>query len=345
MFFIPKFFYDDNATDGAGGNADNTTTTTDDKKTTTVDTTVDVLKPLFSDEEIKGFGFDNLDQMKAHLQQTRESRVPDEQKKKAAELDKADFINVSTKEGLLTVDEFTAYESVTKKSDRDLVYEKFVTDFKEDNPDATDELIRTEFESEYKLDSKNDKTKTRGEARMKREADEMRFPLVEKYTEAKSFHDNYKNGQKEQPVFYKFIDDLVQALTPETLNIAKAKDGEDEIEIPVTFTKEQREEIAKLFRTPKIYGEYLKNKDKLAETLSPSLTKKINSIIKVNNFDTAVNYAFKTAKGIAIKQGSTTGAEQPYGVVKNMPKMNIDKTVQQTLDESDRAFRQKHANK
>lgn len=341
MNFLHRFFYDDNATEGAGGEP-----AVDPKLI--VNTTVDLIKPLFSEEEIKNFGFDNVDQMKQHLQQTRENRVPDETKKRNAEIEKAEFIKVATDEGLLNVDEFSAYENLAKKSDRDLVYEQFASQFKEDNPDATDELTRTEFESEYKLDSDKEKSKARGEARLKKEAEDLRSPLSGKYNAAKEFVDNYKISTKELPTFYKFVDDLVNELTPETFSLAKAKDNtkddEDELDIPVKFTKEQRDEISKLFKTPKHFNAYLDNKDKLKETLAPSLTKKINSIIKVNNFDSAVSYALTQGKGIGRKKGSNVGAEQPFAVVKNMPRKTvIELSTQQELDASDKQLRQKFA--
>jgi hypothetical protein len=343
MFHLPRFFYEDGSNDGSGGNPDGGPATKDQKL---VNTNVDVLKPLFSEEEIKGFGFDNVDQLKQHLQKNKENLVPDEVKKKNAEVEKADFLKVSAEEGLMNVDEFTSYEALNKKSDRELVYEKYYTEFKVDNPEATDELIRTEFDSEYKLGDTNEKAKLRGESRLKKEAEEIRSPLTGKFTAAKTFVDNYRLSKKEEPVFIKFIDDLVTELTPETFNIAKAKDetkdDEDEIDIPVKITKEQREEISKLFKNPKYFAAFLENKDKLKETLTPGLTKKITSIIKQNNFDTAISYAFKEGKGIGRKKGSNIGAEQPFGIVRNLKQPVINQSAADELDASDRALRQKH---
>lgn len=343
MFFQPKFFYDDNATEGTGGNAEGGTTNTENNSGKPINTTVDVLKPLFSEEEIKGLGFDSIDQMKQHLKETKETRVPEDVKKRNAEVEKADFLKVSTEEGLMNVDEYSAYESVKNKSDRDLVYEKYAADFKEDNPDATDELIKNEFESDYKLGDKNEKLKNRGESRLKKEAEGIRSPLSSKFTAAKNFVDNYRLTTKEEPAFRKFVDDLVLELTPDTMTIAKAKDDEDELDIPVKFTKEQRDEIAKMFKNPKTFAAYIENKDKLKETLSPSLTKKINSIIKVNNFDSAVSFAFENAKKIGIKKGSSVGAEQPFGLVKNIQRANVTPTALQEVEDSEKKLRQKYA--
>jgi hypothetical protein len=344
MFNLPRFFYEDGSNEGGSGPDNNADT----QQQQPVNTNVNVLNPLFSEQELKEFGFDSADQLKDHLRQTKESRVPDDVKKKAAEVEKADFLKVSAEEGLLNVEEYTAYEAITKKSDSDIVYENFSTQYKEDNPEATDELIRQEFNKEYKLDSENPKVKSRGEARLKKEADEVRSPLTGKYNSAKEFHTNYQTTRKEEPAFTKFIDDLVQELTPESLVLAKAKDDtkddESEIEIPATITKEQRAEIAKLFKNPKYFAAYLDNKDKLKDTLAPSLTKKINSIIKENNFDNAVTYAFKQGKGIGRKSGSNVGAEQPFSVVKNNPKrVEVTPSAQQELDNSDKAMRSKYA--
>ena len=54
-----------------------------------------------------------------------------------------------------------------------------------------------------------------------------------------------------------------------------------------------------------------KNKDKEFKEI---VSKKINTYIKANKFDAAVNKAFATAKGLGVKQGSNVGAENLYGV-------------------------------
>lgn len=341
MFTLPRFFYDNAADQNAGGDTDTN------NQQQQVNTDVNLLNPLFTESQLKDFGFDNVEQFKEHLQRHKENQIPEDVRKRNAEVEKADFLKVSAEEGIMNVDEYSDYERISKRPDQELVYEKFAAEFKADNPEATDELIRTEFNAEYKLDSENAKAKTRGESRLKKEAEDLRSPLTGKYNSAKSFVDTVRLTRKEQPAFEKFIDDLVQELTPDTFNIAKAKDDTendaDELDIPVKFTKEQRAEISKLFKSPKYFASYLENKDKLKETLAPGLTKKINSIIKVNNFDAAVNYALVQGKGIGRKRGSNVGAEQLYSVVRNRNTPEITKTDQQTLDENDRQMRQKYA--
>lgn len=343
MFILPRFFYDDDATDKTGGDTDTG------NQQQQVNTEVNLLKPLFTESQLKDFGFDNAEQFQEHLQRHKENRVPDDVKKKNADMEKAEFLQISTEEGLMNVDEYSAYETISKRTDRDLVFEKFATEYKVDNPEATDAIIQEEFNAEYKLDSDKEKVKTRGESRLKKEAEELRSPLSSKHTAAKEYVDNFRVSKKELPAFHKFVDDLVQELMPDTVSLGKAKDDtkddEDEIDIPATITKEQREEIAKLFKSPKYFNAFMDNKDKLKETLSPSLSKKINSIIKQNNFDSAITYAFKQGKDIGRKRGSNIGAEQLYSAVKGS--LGNDKAISQTamqeVNDSDLALRKKYA--
>jgi len=142
MFTLPRFFYDDAADQNAGGDTDTGSTNNQQHQ---VNTDVNLLNPLFTESQLKDFGFDNAEQFKEHLQRHKENQIPEDVRKRNAEVEKADFLKLSTEEGLMNVDEYSTYESLSKRPDRDLVFEKFAAEFKVSNPEATDELIKTEF--------------------------------------------------------------------------------------------------------------------------------------------------------------------------------------------------------
>ncbi len=118
------------------------------------------------------------------------------------------------------------------------------------------------------------------------------------------------------PEFNKAINALIEKATPEKLSISKVKDGETELPIEVELTKKEREEVAAIFRTPKMFQKFLDAKDLSEfETLA---AKKVNGFLKEKYFDTAINKSFETGKGIGVTKGSNVGAEQPFAIVRNM---------------------------
>jgi len=310
MFFNPKLFREDGAADNGGGNEP------DSKNKTTINTTVDVLKPLFTEEEIKGFGFESVDAMKEHLRQQKENSIPLEEKKKQEDLDKANFIKYSTENGLMNPDEITQFESLKNKADRDLVFESFAKEEKEDDPDLSDDEIKEKFENKYDLNSANEKTKARGESKISKEAKELRSPYSSKFENASKEYADAKKMAAKIPEYNKFMDGLVEELTPEKLVLFKAKEGEEEIAVDVDITKEERAAILKDFKNNKNFVTFL-DKPEQAKDL---LTKKITSFLKVKYFDTVNAKSLEIGKGIGTKQGSTVGANNPFHLTKENKK-------------------------
>ena len=251
MFFKPKFFYETNAENtGGGGTAENK----EDKK---VQTTVDVTAPLFTQDELKSFGFDTPDALKEHLRQHKENAVPEADKIKKANIEKANLIKYATEQNIANVDDFSSYESLSKKADADLVYEKFAAEQKEDNPELTDDEIKENFNSEYKLNSENAKEKERGQQKLAKEAKELRSPAAEKITKAQEAYKEYSSLSEKYPQFQKFIGEVIKKNTPDKLILSNVKEGEDQIPIEIEITAEQRKEISKMFDNGKIYRDYI----------------------------------------------------------------------------------------
>lgn len=321
--FIPKLIYNDGAAEAAAGgssattaNESNTNNSTDNGNAP--DTAPkEIPQQIFSEQEIKDFGFDSAEALKNYLRQQKENNKPDEEKQKEAALDKAHLIKYATENDLMKPDDFTKLESLQAVADRDLVYKNWLETWKEENadvnPDDIESLSKQDFEAEYKLNSENEKAKERGLAKLKKEADEIRSPLQSTYNKTKQQWDEAKSMAKEYPSYKKFIAEIITENTPDKIVVLKTKEGEDDIEIDVELSKEDKEEIAKIFDNNKNFVKYLgsKNKDKEFKEI---VSKKINTYIKANKFDAAVNKAFTTAKGLGVKQGSNVGAENLYGV-------------------------------
>jgi hypothetical protein len=304
MFLTNRFFYNADNIGNGGGAGDGTITTE--------------LKPAAAIElpdDIKT----ELAELRA-LKQSIASKTPEktpEEIQRENELEKVNFRKYAVEEKLMTNDDFSAYENVSKKTDRDLVYEKYTTEQKEDNPEITPEEIKENFESEYKLNSDNEKAKARGEQKIAKEAKELKTPFTSKYSQAENSYKELKSVAAKNPEFNAFIDEVIKENTPEKVSLLKLKEGEEEIPIETELTDDQRKEITKLFKTAKVFRDYL-DSDGKQDQLKAKIAKKIDGFLKINNFEKVATKSFETGKGIGIKKGSNIGAENPFGLVRDI---------------------------
>jgi len=134
---LNRFIYNDNAEEGAGSDPN---ITTEPAGTIVADPPIDSIQIPLS--ELEALGFKTIDDLKAHFNKPAEPT--EEEKQRNQQIEKADFLNYGTKEGLITVDEYQAFETLKAKADRDLVFENFTQEFKEDNPDAEDYEVEEE---------------------------------------------------------------------------------------------------------------------------------------------------------------------------------------------------------
>ncbi len=312
MRFISRFYYDKDANEGAGGAAAAPPVT----DPPPVVIPEDVQKEL---AELRAF--------KETIAKTEPAKTP-EQLKKAAEVDKADFIKYSAENDLMKVDDITKFESLKAKADRDLVFESFATDIKDElteelkaeNPEITEaeieEKVKEKFESEYPINSKNPKAKERAEKKLARDAKEIRNPLETPYTKAQERYTEFKKVNTEVPVFNKLMDEIIKESTPEKI-VVKTKDGDQEIDVEIGLTNEQRTEVEKIFKGHKTFGRYYNSSDEEKGKFKATIQKKIETYIKANIFEQAVAKGFEKGKGIGTAQGSTTGANNPFPLQQN----------------------------
>lgn len=324
MFLFSHFFYDN---DG-GENGSNTGG--DGGSNAEVVIPEDIQKEL---SELRSF--------RQSILEKEPTKTP-EQIAKEAEIEKVNFRKYSVENDLMKDEDFNTFDSLSKKQTRDLVFEKFSKEQLEDNPEITEDEIKEAFESEYKLNSENDKAKARGLAKLEKEANEIKSPYENSYKTAKSRYDEDKSVNAQVPAFKKFINDLITETAPEKLSLYKTKDGEEEISIDVELTKEDREELAKTFTSPKAFRAFLDGKDKIAD-VKANLAKKINGHLKQKYFETALSKSFETGQGRGVKKGSNVGANNPYALLKNGQGQDQGsaKTAMQEVNESQANVRSK----
>lgn len=245
---------------------------------------------------------------------TKPAEKSQEEIAREEEKDKAEFIKYSVDNDLFKLDELTQYESLKVKADADLVFEGFLKDFKEENPDITDEVelseaAKEEFDRIYKLTSDNEKSKEKGLAKLAKEANEIRNPYETKIKTAQANYTEEKQVRQKMPDFEKFIDEQIKKNVGEKVSF-KIKRGEEEFPIDIELTQEDRDAIAKAFKTPKTFYNFTKS----AEETQKSLDAKINSWIRDKKLDEALAKAAEVFEGIGVKNGSNVGADNPFAM-------------------------------
>lgn len=207
------------------------------------DTTPDPVKDL-----LKEFNLESLDALKERLKPKDTDRVESpEEKEKRENLYLVEMQRYAVENGLMKPDEFIQLENIKAKDDRSLVFERWLPSWKEENPDTDpadiDRLAKEDFETEYRLNSDNEKTKNRGLAKIAKEAKEVREPLESSYTRLKADFDEDRTVKSDYPGFNKKISGLIQENIPAKVKLFETKDGEETVPVEIDLTAEQRKEI------------------------------------------------------------------------------------------------------
>ena len=109
MVLFPRFIYDDNAGESGAGASDATIQ----NQSTDVVIPEDIQKEL---AELRAF--------KQAIAEKEPEKTP-EQVAKEAEIEKANFRKYAIEKDLLKDDDFSKFDTVSKKAEHDLVFEKF----------------------------------------------------------------------------------------------------------------------------------------------------------------------------------------------------------------------------
>lgn len=305
--YLEKFFHPENE-DGGGAAADEDNQIqegNENSSSTVIESTSDAASIPLS--QLKAWGFDSVEQMNEHFEKAKAGEPTEEDKKKQQEIENADFRAYAIKSGHLKEDDFKLYDKLTTTSDRDLVFEDFLTSFKEDNPeiDAEDmeEAAKEAFDGEYR---------TASEKRFKREASLIRQDTLKAYNEAREdFKDNvaWEGGKNK---WTQFVAKTIEAALPgEDLKFFTGKDGDDDINVSVKLTKEEKAEIAKQVLTPRRYAQFLEGK---VDEVEKIIKERVVSAAMLKNLPKAIELGIQEGIRIGKNRGSYVGSVNPFPI-------------------------------
>lgn len=267
----------------------------------------------------KELGVESLDALKEKLKPKPEDKPESpEEKEKRESIYQASIQKYAVENGEMKLEDFSKLESLKGKEDQNLVFENWLSGWKEENPDVdpaeADRLAKEEFESEYKLNSENEKAKARGIAKIAKEAKEIRGPLEKAYKSAKENYDEVREGEAIFPEFNKKVTGFIKEHVPEKYTVFKVKDGEEEVPIDVDLTPAERVEILNsvgesILRNKANYDLYKKGDFKALQDLAKEKTE---SLISNKYRDTAAQKIAIEFLSRGTKKGSTTGSKNPF---------------------------------
>lgn len=339
MNLLPKRFFDIANENGGGLNSEDVVTLpeggangggADENKP-------GVAASIITDEELKSFNFNSQEELRNFLRKHKEESVTPEEKKAKDDLEKANFLKYAAENKLLNVDEYGSYENLKAKADRDLVFENYLTSYKEEHPEITDEselreAAEEDFNFEYKLGSSNEKTRQRAEAKLARDAKDLRTPIESKVIAAqekyKTETGEYQSIKETYPKFEKFVDSAIAKNTPDKKVVTQVKVGDEDVNIEIELTQADRDAIAKTFKTPKTFQMFRQGKP---EEIQASLDKKIDGWIFQNKKDAIISKTVEMARGLGAKEGSNVGANNPFSLKQGQGNAG---TGEKTLEES-----------
>lgn len=273
---------------------------------------------------LKEVGVDSVDALKEKLKDTGKGELTPEQKKKAEELYESQLQNFAVEKDLMKLDEFSQLKTLKSKQDADLVFDKFLTDWKEENPDIKVEegsmteadiikAAREEFENEYKLNHSNEKVKARGVSRLASDAAAIRNPLESSYNNVKEAFDNETDLRSNYPKFAESVKGIATELVPEKFEWFKGKDGDNEVPVEIDLPEDDRKEIhdkvVKRLSTAESYQLFREGK---IEELKERVTDYVDYLVTKKSKDIGNSKIAEIFLGRGIEKGSTTGANNSF---------------------------------
>lgn len=314
-----------------------------------VDPLEKVADPL--DELLKEFKFENKEALLEHLKTRDKKTESPEETKRKDEIYRANLNKFAVESSFMSNEDIVKLETLRQKADRDLVFEKFSSEIKEEieeeakeeNPDITkeeiDTKIREAFDKEFPLESKNQKAKSRAETRLTKEAKELRGPLESSFTNAKAEFDKEVSIRNAYPEFKKTVAGLITEAVPQMVPFFNEKDGDEEVPVNVPVSEDAKtkisEALSKKFVSPEIYALYSKGKiDEIKKLLASELEYQTWKHIG----EDGKREIAKVFRSRGLDKGSNTGAKNSFST--NQAKGGEDKKMsaadaqQQVIDDT-----------
>ena len=152
-----------------------------------------------AEELLKRFNVGSIEELEEKLGKSGEKKLTKEEQEQADAIKEAELQKFAVEKGIMKLDDFSQLKTLKSKQDADLVFERYLDDWKEENPDVkvddyTTEadilkLAKDDFEKEFKLNSEKESVKAKGIAKLAKAAAEIRNPLEESFNEAKGQRD------------------------------------------------------------------------------------------------------------------------------------------------------------
>lgn len=247
----------------------------------------------------------------------------------------------------MKLDDFSQLKTIKSKQDAELVFEKYFSAWKEENPDVTEkaeETAREDFETEYNLNNENDKVKSRAVSRLAKEAAEIRSPLESSYNNAKSRFDAESELKANFPKFISGVEGIASELVPEKIEWYKGKDNDEEVPIEVDLPADDRKEImdkvVKRLQTPDSYELFRAGKmDELKERVSEYVDYLVGK--KTKEVGAAKIAEIFLGRGVA--KGSNVGATNSFATQQS--KANAHEKTEASRTEKEGAVLQQFGDK
>lgn len=285
------------------------------------ETTLDPVKDL-----LKQLNFESLDALKERLKPKDAERVESpEEKERRENLYKVEMQKYAVENGLMKPDEFVKLEGLKAKDNQALVYENWLSGWKEENPDVDPSDVearsKEDFNSEYHLDSDNEKKKSRGLAKIEREAKEIRNPLESSYTKVKTDFDEDREINRNLPDYNKKLAGFIQENIPEKVKVFEHKVGEETIPVEIELTAEERraiyEKVDKKLRNSSTYQLYTKNDlTQLADIAKREAEAEIWAVNRERSMKEIAEKFLKKGDESGYKRGAI-GAKNPFPLIKD----------------------------
>ena len=319
-----------------------TTTTTPGGAST--ETKVETPAPDPIADFLKELGVESKDALMERLKPKDQDKVESpEEREKRENLYRVEMQKYAVEQGLMKPDEFTKLEVLKAKDKQAMVFESWLPTWKAENPDVdpadADMKAREDFESEYHLNSTNEKTKARGLAKIEKEANEMLSPLESSYTKVKTEFDEDRSIKNDLPGYNKSMAGFIQENIPEKVKLFETKDGEDTVPVEIELTADQRKaiyaKVDKKLRNASTFQLYKKNDlTQLADMAKREAQAEIWNEHREAGLRKIAETFLKRGDDKGYKRGSV-GAKNPFPLVQDPKVMGgADKgsAQQQVLD-------------
>lgn len=298
----------------------------------TEDKTPAELKAMFEE-----FGVKSVEELKSLIKKDEVQETP-EQAKKKEESYKAAMISYAVENDLIRLDDVTKLETLKAMSDEDVVFDNFAKEIKDEileDPDLPEDVseeeivsrVKEAFEKEFPINSKNEKTKLRAEAKLAKAAKDIRGPLESSFNTAKEKYNDEVSIRQAYPKYHDEMKKTVSSLVPKSYSFYK-EEGDDPVSADIELTKDDKDfieaELTKIVQTPETF---LLHKNGKVDEIKKQMEERVEFLMFKRLGDAGKRKVAELYEGRGITKGSAVGASNTFAVnrggLNNQPKTGV----------------------